>query len=141
MFLRENFPKTVNKNSQISCFCGIYKRVSPISFNIKEIPLINKPHVVKVFSLFLKQLNIATMHFLLGKYNHEFGNQIIEIHCFPRENKTYTGTVKFAVESLKSKATAGISTTENPRRKRSIIVMENIFCRKVQYSKHQRNGF
>ena len=42
------------------------------------------------------------MHFLLGKYNHEFGNQTIEIHCFPRENKTYTGTVMFAVESLKS---------------------------------------
>ena len=30
---------------------------------------------------------------------------------------------------------------KNPRRKRPIFFMENIFCRKVWYSKHQRNGF
>ena len=30
---------------------------------------------------------------------------------------------------------------KNPGRKRPIFVMENIFCWKVRYSKHQRNGF
>ena len=39
------------------------------------------------------------------------------------------------------KPTAEKSTSENPRRKRLIFVMENMFCRKVRYSKHQRNGF
>ena len=67
------------------------------------------------------------------------------MHCFASENQTYTGTVIFGVESVKvfkrsTKPTAEKSTTENPRRKRPIFVMENIFCRKVRYSKLRRNG-
>ena len=58
------------------------------------------------------------------------------MHCFASENQIYTGTVIFGVESLKSlKDQENLllqkSTTENPRRKRPIFVMENIFCRKV----------
>ena len=63
------FPRKLSKNCKkipkISCFCGKYKRVSAISLTW-DIALINKPHVVNNFSLFLKQLmNIATMHFFL----------------------------------------------------------------------------
>ena len=59
---------------------------------------------------------------------------------------TLTGTVIFGDEYFKSlkvkkKPTAEKSTTENPRRKRQIFVVDNIFCRKVRYSKHQGNGF
>ena len=51
--------------------------------------------------------------------------------CFEK-NHTYTRTVIFGVESLKSrKSTAENSTTENLRRKRPIFVVENIFCRKL----------
>ena len=85
------------------------------------------------------------MHFFLDKLNHEFGNQTIEIHCFASENQVYTGTVIFGVESLKSlksqenlllkKGHAAETRVENVR----LFVMENIFCRKVRYSKHQRN--
>ena len=54
------------------------------------------------------------------------------MHCFASENQIYTGTVIFGVESLKSlKDQENLllqkSTTENPRRKRPIFVMENIF--------------
>ena len=68
------------------------------------------------------------------------------MHCFASENQTYTGTVIFGVESVKvfkrsTKPTAEKSTTENPRRKRPIFVMEKIFCGNVRYSKQQRNGF
>ena len=63
------FPRKLSKNCKkipkISCFCGKYKRVSAISLTW-DIALINKPHVVNNFSLFLQQLmNIATMHFFL----------------------------------------------------------------------------
>ena len=54
------------------------------------------------FSAFLKELNIAPMHFSLDKKNHEFGNQTIEMHCFASENQIYTGTVTFGVEPFKS---------------------------------------
>ena len=68
------------------------------------------------------------------------------MHCFSSENQTCTGTVIFGVESFKvfkssTKPTAEKSTTENPRTKRPIFVLENIFCVKVRYSKQQRNGF
>ena len=53
------------------------------------------------------------------------------MHCFASENQIYTGTVIFGVESLKSLKDQEKFTTENPRRKRPIFVMENIFCRKV----------
>ena len=54
------------------------------------------------------------------------------MHCFASENQTYTGTVIFGFESFKvfkssTKPTAEKSTTENPRRKRPIFFMENIF--------------
>ena len=68
-----------------------------------DVALINKPRVVIFFPFFvLKQLNTATMHFLPDMQNHEFGNQTIEMHCFARENQTYTGTWLFGVESWKS---------------------------------------
>ena len=52
-----------------------------------------------------------------------------------------TGTVIFGVESFEvfkrsKELIAEKYTTENPRRKRSIFVMENIFGRKERYSKH-----
>ena len=84
------------------------------------------------------------MHFFLDKKNHEFGNQTIEMHCFASENQIYTGTVIFGVESevfkRSRKPTAEKSTTENLRRIRPVFAMESIFCRKVRYPKHQRNG-
>ena len=54
------------------------------------------------------------------------------MHCFASENQTCTGTVIFGVESFKvfkssAKPTAEKSTTENPRRKRPIFVMDNFF--------------
>ena len=53
------------------------------------------------------------------------------MHCFSSENQTCTGTVIFGVESFKvfkssTKPTAEKSTTENPRTKRPIFVIENI---------------
>ena len=62
----------------------------------------NKPRVVKFFSLFLKQLNIATMRFFVNKLHHEFGNQTIEVRRLVSENQIYTATVVFGAESLKS---------------------------------------
>ena len=47
------------------------------------------------FAAFLKELNIAPMHFFFDKKNHEFGNQTIEMHRFASENQIYTGTVTF----------------------------------------------
>ena len=54
------------------------------------------------------------------------------MHCFSSENQTCTGTVIFGVESFKvfkssTKPTAEKSTTENPRTKRPVFVIENIF--------------
>ena len=50
------FPRKLSKNCKknpwISCFCGIYTRVSAINLTC-DIALINKPHVVKKFA-FLK---------------------------------------------------------------------------------------
>ena len=68
------------------------------------------------------------------------------MHFFASENQTCTGTVIFGVESFKvfkssTKPTVEKSTTENPRTKCPIFVIENIFCVKVRYSKQQRNGF
>ena len=77
-------------------------RVSAISLTWDN-ALINKPHVINFFLLsVLRQLNIAMMHFLLAKWNHKFGNQTIEMHCFASENQTYTGTWLFGIESWKS---------------------------------------
>ena len=63
------------------------------------------------------------------------------MHCFASENQAYTGTVIFGVESLKSLKGQETNCWKIPLRQRPIFVMENIFCRKVRYSKHPRNGF
>ena len=70
------------------------------------------------------------------------------MHCFQVKLGSDTGTVIFGVEYFKSLkgqenlATAEKSTTENPRRKRPIFVMDNFFFFwKVRYSKHRRNDF
>ena len=64
------------------------------------------------------------------------------MHRFASENQTYTGTVIFGVESLKSlKGQENLLLKNHAYRKRPIFVVENIFCRKVRYSKHQRNAF
>ena len=63
------------------------------------------------------------------------------MHCFASENQAYTGTVIFGVESLKYLKGQETNCWKMPLRQRPIFVMENIFCRKVRYSKHQRNGF
>ena len=63
------------------------------------------------------------------------------MHCFASENQAYTGTVIFGVESLKSLKGQETNCRKIPLRQRPIFVMENIFCRKVRYSKHPRNGF
>ena len=68
------------------------------------------------------------------------------MHCFASENPIYTGTWIFGVESrksLKGKENLLLKNLQvkNLRRKRPIFFMENIFGRKVRYSKHQRNGF
>ena len=47
--------------------------VSAISLTWDIDTVENKPRVVRIFSLFLKQLNIATMLFFLDKQNHAFG--------------------------------------------------------------------
>ena len=93
------------------------------------------------FAAFLKELNIAPMHFFFDKKNHEFGNQTIEMHRFASENQIYTGTVTFGVEPFKSLKGQGnlllknLTCVENVR----FFVMGKIFCRKVRYSKHQRD--
>ena len=66
------------------------------------------------------------------------------MHCFASENSTYTGTWLFGVESwktLKGQENLLLKNLQvkNLFRKRPIFVMENVFCRKVWYSKHQRN--
>ena len=67
------------------------------------------------------------------------------MHRFASENQTYTGTVIFGVEPLKSlkgqETFAEKSTIKSLPRNLLIFVMENIFCGKVRYSKHQQNGF
>ena len=56
------------------------------------------------------------------------------MHCFESEDQTYTGTVIFGVESLKSLKGHENLLLKIPLKKCSIFV-------KVQYSKHQQNGF
>ena len=62
------------------------------------------------------------------------------MHCFASENQTYTGTWLFGFIGPR-KPTTEKSTVKHPRRKRQIFVIENIFCKKVRYSKHKRDGF
>ena len=104
--------------------------------------LINKPRVVSVFFAFLKELNITPMHFFLDKKNHEFGNQTIEMHCFANENQIYEGTVIFGVESLKSQENLLLKNLQPKTLVENVTFLswKAFFCRKVWYSKHQRNG-
>ena len=60
--------------------------------------------------------------------------------ALPVKLRSDTETVIFGVESFQvfnrsRKPIAEKSTTESPRRKRSIFVMENIFGKKERYSK------
>ena len=104
--------------------------------------LINKLRVVSVFFAFLKELNITPMHFFLDKKNHEFGNQTKEMHCFANENQIYEGTVIFGVESLKSQENLLLKNLQPKKLVENVTFLswKAFFCRKVGYSRHQRNG-
>ena len=100
------------------------------------------------FSLSLRSWTLLRFLFPCSdKKNHEFGNLTIEMHCFASENQIYTGKVifpwrwVFKVFKRSRKPTAEKFTTENPRGKRLIFVMESIFCRKVGIQSTIEMGF
>ena len=109
--------------------------------------LINRPHVVNFFFAFcLKPAEHCYDAFppwyvkpRVWKSNHR-NALLCQWKSDLYRNMTFWRWV-LKVFKRPRKPTAEKSTSENPRRKRPIFVMENIFCRKVRYSKHQRNGF
>ena len=85
------------------------------------------------------------MHFFVDKLNHEFGNQTIEMRRLVGENQIYTATVVFGAESLKSLKGQENLQLNHLQLKTSVqnvrFLSQRVFnCRKVGYSKHQRNG-